>query len=211
MPIPSFRLTFCIAGLIALLAVTACGEATPVSPEQATRDAVVEQTKTWEKARDKIHRGWDEEERIRGKHCFLAGDDIHPSFKLAELAKAEIEHPETFYAKLGKDVTDERPRYFFMDSLDGKDVKRFDIPISEEDIENIKHGAKLITPYTYEVRVTPEHEGVWTDRPKHYARLDFRTDSDPDDRLSRYLFFRAYAFVDHWTCDVKLVELVEQK
>ena len=85
--------------MVVLLLALACGE---VSPAQQTEDAYREQTKEWEKARDKAQDGWNEEELISGEHCKKADDDIHPTFQIAELVKAEIEHPETFEARLGK-------------------------------------------------------------------------------------------------------------
>ena len=196
-----------VAAIVVLMVLVACGQSAPVSPEMATMEAVVEQTKEWEKSRDAIHKGWDEEERIRGKHCEEADDDVHPSYSLAELIKAEIENPETFHTGLGKDDQKESFPALFIDALDGSDVKRFDIPMSEWDIENIKAGGKL-TPLTYRAFFPDEYNGMWTDRPRHYTEFDFRTESDPDNPLSRYQYWTAHAFVDHWTCEVKLLNIV---
>ena len=201
------RILTILAGLIALVSVLACGEATPLSPAQATQEAVVEQTKTWESTRDKIHKGWDEEERIDGDHCLLADDDVHPAFPLAALIKGEIQHPETFDAVLGKDDQDETFPDLFIDALDGSDVRKFDIPMSEWDIENVKAGGKF-TPLTNPAMIPYKYDGIWTDRPKHYAKLDFTTESDPNNPLSRYQYWTAHAFIDHWTCEVKLLDIV---
>lgn len=190
-----------IAASFILLALLACGA--QASPAQQTADAVAEQTKTWESTRDKAHRGHDEEERIAGDHCLLADDEIHPAFPLAELIKAEIANPDTFHAVLGKDDQDETFPALFLYRLDGSDVKKFDIPMSEIDIENIKAGGR-ITPLTHRVRVPAKYSGVWTDRPKHYAEFDFRTENSQ----SMYEYWKAYAFVDHWTCEVRLLDIV---
>ena len=186
------------------LVMIACGASEPVSPEQAAREAVAEQTKTWEKTRDSIHEGWDEEERISGEHCEYADDEYHPSFQLAELVKAQLEYPDTFDAKLGKKGQEGRSRDFFMYSLDGEDVRKFDIPMSEFDIENIRYGGKL-TPLTHSVPIPSEYDGIWADRPKHYATLTYRVEFEPDKQYSPYSFLRADAFVDHWNCSVKLL------
>ena len=187
---------------IALLALVACGDSAPASPEQATQEAAVEQTKTWEKAKDKAHDGWDEDERIKGKHCLLADDDVHPAFPLADLIKAEIENPETFDAVLGKDDQKETFPALFLYYLDGSDVSKFDVPMSEEDIENIKAGGK-ISPLTHRVSVPAQYQGIWKDRPKHYAEFDFTTESN-----SMYQYWTAHVFVDHWTCEPMLLDIV---
>ena len=203
-----YRTIAILAGIIALLFTVACGESAPLSPEQATKEAAVEQTKTWEKARDKAHSGWDEDERIAGDHCENADDDIHPDFPLAELIKAEIEHPETFHVTgLGKDGQKESFPALSVYRLDGSDVRKFEIPLSEFDKENIKAGGR-ITALTQRTDFPAKYSGIWTDRPKHYGEFDFRTESDPDDPLSRYLYWTAHIFVDHWTCGVKLLDIV---
>ncbi len=191
----------------ALLTFAACGA--PASPEQQTVEAVAEQTKTWEKAKDKARGGWGEEELISGEHCKYIDDDVHPSYQMAEQIKAEIEHPETFEATLGKKAQEDFDHDFFVYSLSGADVKKFDIPLSEQQIRDIKFGATVFNPLNKESRfgLQSEYPDVWADRPRHEARLDFYVDSDPDQRFSRYAFYRAFGFVDHWTCEAKLLRI----
>lgn len=198
------RLILILAGLLAVLALVACGEMTPA---QQTESAIAEQTKTWEKAKDKAHSGWDEDERIDGEHCENADDDVHPAFQLAEMIKAEIEHSETFDAVLGKKDAERAIPNFSVRSLGGSDIRKFDIQMSEFDIENIKAGGRF-TPLMNDGFIPSEHSGVWTDRPKHYGEFDFRTESNPDDPLSRYQYWTAQVFIDHWTCEVKLLDIV---
>ena len=191
--------------LAILLTLVACGA--EASPAQQTIDAVAEQTKVWEDTRDKAHRGFDEEERIDGEHCLFADDDIHPSYQLAELVKAEVENPETFKAELGKKAQEDfDKRDFWMYPLSGRDVKQFDIPLSEDQIEAIKLGQTKFSPINH-----PEYLGkyrnIWTDRPRHAAELDFQVETDPDNKFSPYAFYTARGFVDHWTCEVKLVDI----
>ena len=191
-----------ITAITLLFTAIACGESAPLSPEHATMEAAVEQTKEWEKARDKAHDGWDEDERIAGEHCEDADDDIHPDFPLAELIKAEVENPETFHAVLGKDGQKESFPALKVYRLDGSDVKKFDIPLSEYDIENIKAGGQ-ITALTQRTDIPSKYSGIWNDRPKHYAKFDFRTEAE-----GLYQYWTAHVFVDHWTCAVKLLDIV---
>ena len=186
-----------------LMVLVACGESAPPDP-----------TKQWEKARDKAHDGWDEEERIEGDHCLFAEDDISPSYQLAEQVKAEIEHPETFDAPLGKEAYEESIRNFWVYSLSGREVREFDIPMSEGQIENIKLGGQIYNPLNNIDNVSfylPEYSNEWIDRPRHLTELNFKVETDQDNPLSLYAFYTAFGLVDHWTCETRLMKIEERK
>ena len=190
--------------LVILLTLVACGEASPV---QQTEDAYREQTKQVEqvtkeveKLRDKLHKGWDEDELIRGDHCEEAEDkEYNAGFQLLELVRAEVDNPK---ANLSEDDFKYRTQSIDVMHLTGADIRKFDIQMSESDVENIKAGGRM-TPLRVQADFADDSQfkDIWTDRPKHEAKLDFWTESDG------YRHYTALGFVDHWTCEAKLLKI----
>ena len=94
LPVPPFRLILFLAGLLALLALVACGEAAPVSPEQATQEAQVAATQTAEQALDQKRKDADL------PNCKDARTDI---YIVSERQGSEIDDIED-YATLAVEV-----------------------------------------------------------------------------------------------------------
>ena len=167
----------------ALLTFAAC--VAPASPKQQTAEAVAEQTKVVEG----LQKGYDADALINGRHCKDAGssDDF--------LGLIRAEH--------GDDAKWDTSGLggFLVQKVPAKDIRRFDIEIPEQ---YVNEPGGMLSPQNEKYNrsaLTWKYPGVWNDRPKHDVYMAFWAGGT---------LFTARGYLDHWTCEAKLL-MTERK
>ena len=87
--------------------------------------------------------------------------------------------------------------------LPAKDILDFGVAIPESDLDEEKFGGKFYAHnpefnFSAMRKLNPHYAETWADRPKHDSNIRFRTESG---------VYRADGFVDHWTCQVRLLDI----